>query len=295
MIRKMSFSSDVRKTLCKVPEECEFCIVAELAGIMSFSGQLNADKLKFVTEKKFIAEKIVCDILKSTGEKVTYSGDRNIKIEISDENLLKSIREKTGFAREDFEKSLKSECCKRAYIRGAFLGGGCVANPNRNYHLEFDTRYKISAKRLFNVISECGISPKLTYRKGHYLVYLKGSDDIADILGLMGDNMSALNFYTVQMEKDVRNSINRQINCEMANQKKTSKAASRQLAAIKKIRANSAMKKLPEVLQEIAEVREKYPDISLKELGEMLSPPLGKSGVNHRLNRIIEYAENNFN
>lgn len=288
----MSFSSDVRKTLCGVLGECEFCTSAELAGIMSFSGQLNADKLKFVTEKAYIAERIAEDILKCTGRRVSYNDQKNIKIEISDMDLLEKIRDKTGIASDNFEKTLKNDCCKRAYIRGAFLGGGCVANPDRSYHLEFDTKYKISAERLFNVISTCGIAPKLTYRKGHYLVYLKGSDDIADVLGIMGDSMSALRFYTVQMEKDVRNSINRQINCEMANQEKTSKAASKHLTAIKKIRANSAMKKLPEVLQEIAEVREKYPDISLKALGEMLNPPLGKSGVNHRLNRIVEYAEN---
>ena len=287
----MSFSSEIRKTLCKVEPECKKCTVAELAGIMSFSGQLNSDMLKIVTEKKYIAEKIADCILKFTGEKISYEGQRNIKIEICDVKILKKIRECTNFASDDFEQTFESECCRRAFVRGAFLGGGCVADPGSNYHLEFDTKYKISATRLFNIISSFGISPKLTYRKGHYLVYLKGSDDIADVLGLIGANMGALKFYSVQMEKDVRNSINRQINCEVANQRKSSKAAMRQIAAIRKIKAHSALGKLPEVLQEIAGVREKYPDVSLKELGEMLNPPLGKSGVNHRLNRIIEFAE----
>lgn len=287
----MSFSSEIKKTLSQAEFECECCCCAELAGIMSFSAQLNSDILKFVTEKRYIAERIAKDIYECTGEMVTFSVSKNIRIEISDTSVLRKIREATGFASEDFEQTLKNDCCRRAYIRGAFLGGGCVLNPKRNYHLEFDTKYKISADRLNNIMSSCFISPKITYRKGHYLVYLKGSDDIADVLGLMGASMGALEFYSVQMEKDVRNSINRQINCEVANQRKTSKAASRQLLSIKKIKAKSAMGKMPDVLQEIARMREKYPDVSLKELGEMLDPPLGKSGVNHRLNRIIEYAD----
>lgn len=287
----MSFSSEIKKALCEAEYECENCCRAELAGIMSFSAQLNADVLKIVTEKSYIAKRVARDIYESTGEMAVFSASKNIRIEISNMGILNKIRQATAFASEDFEETLKNDCCKRAYIRGAFLGGGCVLNPKNNYHLEFDTKYKISVQRLSNVLSSCLITPKITYRKGHYLVYLKGSDDIADVLGLMGASMGALEFYSVQMEKDVRNSINRQINCEVANQRKTSKAASRQLLAIKKIKAKSAMGKMPDVLQEIARMRIKYPDVSLKELGEMLDPPLGKSGVNHRLNRIIEYAD----
>lgn len=287
----MSFSSEVRKTLCDVDLECSYCSFAELSGIISFTGQLNSDILRFVTEKKYIAKRITDDIYICTGEKAGVFGTTTLKIEISDLDILTKIRNDTALTSQDFEETLENECCRRSYIRGAFLGGGCVLNPDRNYHLEFDTKYKISAERLYNIMSSCGVVPKITYRKGHYLVYLKGSDDIAEVLGLMGASMGALKFYTTQMEKDVRNSINRQINCEVANQKKTSKAASRQLFAIKKIRKKSAMQKLPDVLQEIAVLREKYPDVSLKELGEMLSPPLGKSGVNHRLNRIIEFAD----
>ncbi len=287
----MSFSSNIKKTLCQAEAECENCFCAELAGIMSFSAQLNSDRLKFVTENKYIAERIAKCIYECIGEIVSFSASRNIRIDISDKGALKRIRDKTSFADDNFEETLKNDCCRRAYIRGAFLGGGCVLNPERNYHLEFDTKYKISVERLSNIMISCSISPKKTYRKGHYLVYLKGSDDIADLLGLMGASMGALEFYSVQMEKDVRNSINRQINCEVANQNKISRASSRQLAAIKKIKSKSKMSKLPDVLQEIARMRLKYPDVSLKELGGMLDPPLGKSGVNHRLNRIIEYAD----
>lgn len=287
----MSFSSEIRKRLCEISQECDSCVPAELAGIMSFSGQLNADMLKFVTEKKYIAQKITEDISKCIGEKISFSGEKNIKIEISDFDILDKIRKKTNLTDSNFEDKLQNECCKKAFIRGAFLGGGCVTDPDMSYHLEFDTRYKISAERLCHIIKDFGILPKLTYRKGHYLVYLKGSDDIAHILGLIGANMGALKFYSVQMEKDVRNSINRQINCEIANQRKTSKAAAHQIAAIKKIKANQAMAKLPDALQEIAVFRERFPDASLKDLGKMLTPPLGKSGVNHRLNRIVEYAQ----
>ena len=286
----MSFSSEIRKTLCMGEFECGKCEFAELAGIISFSGEYNRDRMRIVTEKHYTADRILNDIFSCTGKNLEKNGERSIKIETEDREFLQILKAKINLADENFVDKLTSDCCRRAFVRGAFLGGGCVANPNRNYHLEFDTKYKIGAERLHNVLGLLGISSKLTYRKGHYIVYLKGSDDIADVLGLMGAGMGAIELYNVQMEKDIRNTINRQINCETANQERVTIAASKHRNAIRKIKAAGKMEKLPDVLREIAVMREKYPELSLKDLGEMLNPPIGKSGVNHRLNRLIEYA-----
>lgn len=286
----MSFSSEIRKTLCMGEFECGKCEFAELAGIISFSGEYNRDRMRIVTEKHYTADRILNDIFSCTGKNLEKNGERSIKIETEDREFLQILKAKINLADEKFVDKLTSDCCRRAFVRGAFLGGGCVANPNRNYHLEFDTKYKIGAERLHNVLGLLGISSKLTYRKGHYIVYLKGSDDIADVLGLMGAGMGAIELYNVQMEKDIRNTINRQINCETANQERVTIAASKHRNAIRKIKAAGKMEKLPDVLREIAVMREKYPELSLKDLGEMLNPPIGKSGANHRLNRLIEYA-----
>lgn len=288
----MSFSSEIKQSLCEVPFDCKMCISAELAGIISFSGQFNADRLKLVTEKKFTAERMIQDIKKCTGKDLKVEGSRTIRIETDDSEVILQLRKSLKLSEDDFEDTFFcNECCTRAFIRGAFIGSGCVSNPKKNYHLEFTAKYRISVERLLFAFECCGISPKVTYRKGNYLVYLKESQNIADALGLMGANMGALEFYSVQMEKEVRNTINRQINCEVANQEKISVAANRQLAAIKKIRAKSDINKLTEVLQEMIRVREAYPEVSLKDLGQLLNPPIGKSGVNHRLNRIVELAE----
>ena len=286
----MSFSSEIRKTLSVAEFECDSCKFAELAGVISFAGEYNTDRLRIVTEKDFTAKRILNDIFLCTNMNLKQVGTRSIRIETEEKELLSCLKTRLNLSEEHFLDKFPNDCCRRAFLRGAFLGGGCVANPNKNYHLEFDTKYRIGADRLYRILESLAISSKITYRKGHYIVYLKGSDSIADVLGRMGAGMGAIELYNVQMQKDIRNTINRQINCETANQERVTIAASKHRAAIKKIRASGKMEKLPDVLLEIAELREKYPEMSLKDLGAMLNPPIGKSGVNHRLNRLIEYA-----
>ena len=141
------------------------------------------------------------------------------------------------------------------------------------------------------MLLKCGVSAKTTYRKGHYVVYIKEYSAIADTLGLIGDSSSAFEIHNISIEKDVRNSINRQMNCENANMDKVADAYMKHLAAIEKIKNTIGFEKLPEVLREIAKIRVKYPEDSLKQLGERLENPIGKSGVNHRLNRIMAIAD----
>ena len=171
------------------------------------------------------------------------------------------------------------------------MGGGSVSNPNSRYHMEFDARYEVYANQLLNILKNSGISAKVTYRKGRYIVYIKEYEQIAGVLGIIGDFTAAMELYNTTIEKDLRNNANRRANCEVANIDKIAKTAAQQIKAIRRIEKTPEFSFLPESLKEIARLRVENPFDSLKELGEKTSPPIGKSGVNHRLKRIAQIAE----
>ncbi len=292
----MSFSWDIKQKLCKLASDCPYCVRSELAGVVGFSGDFSESRLKLLTEHGLLAQRITNDLKECIGVSPAVSGEKSKRILIEDSAVLENLRDCLFLADEQAENEfedeiLKLDCCRAAYIRGAFLSGGCVLDPEKSYHLEFDTKYNKSAGRLSRLLQNMGFPAKSTYRKGHYLVYLKGSEAIADILGLMGAGAGALAMYSAQMEKEIRNAVNRQVNCENANAEKLAKAAGRQLAAIRKIMSKQGLGFLPDNLRELAELRLKNPYESLQKLGEMLVPPLGKSGVNHRMTKIIEIAK----
>lgn len=281
----MSFSSDIKDKLCMVEMSCPMCTVAETAGILNVAGHMSEAKFKFKTENNAVVKRTAMDIENAFG----------IRAKISETARSKSIIIDDRFEVENISGGVSGdvtpfECCKASYLRGAFLGGGSVSDPNKSYHLEINTKSLDEAKKLLELIGGYGFMPKMTERKGSLVVYLKGCDGIADFLGLIGAPVGALELFTVQVEKEMRNNINRQVNCENANAEKMAKAASKHIFAIERIKKAGRWDKLPDVLQEIGELRCMYPEYSLKELGESLDNPIGKSGVNHRLNRIIEYA-----
>lgn len=285
----MSFSSDIKETLCREGgvrrRECENCRAACLAGIFIFAGRTDGSKIRFTTENEYVADYITDSIVDGFGGSIEYT---------------KSARACQFFLDSKSDAATKilawnanaAGCCKRAFLRGAFLGGGSVTDPKRAYHLEFKTRYESLANTLLNILTSNGIAAKLTSRKDAYTVYIKECEAIADALSCMGAPNGGLELFEVQIEKEMRNSINRRVNCETANADKMARAASRQLVSIKKIKAAGKWQSMPDTLKEIGELREKYPHISLKELGERLDEPIGKSGVNHRLTRIMEFADN---
>lgn len=292
----MSFSWDIKKKLCGAEIKCPYCTRSELAGIVGFSGDFSESRLKLMTEHELLADRITADIEECIGTAPAVTGDKTKKILIEDNAVLDNLRACLFLADEqtesEFEEEiLKLECCRESYVRGAFLSGGCVLDPSKSYHLEFDTKYKKSSGRLSRLLSDMGFPVRVTYRKGHHLVYIKGYESIAEILGFMGAGGGALKLYSVQIEKEMRNAVNRQVNCETANAEKLAAAASRQLTAIRKIQKHGGLSSLPDNLKELAGLRLEHPDESLKRLGEMLVPPIGKSGVNHRMNKIIEIAK----
>ena len=289
----MSFSSDIKKRLAAIENSCDFCNRAQLSALVRYTGRIRENAITLYSENEacvLCISKLVEVVTGISGEYEYLDKSRMYEYTLNGDNA-DNLCDAILLFDNDYDALIPFECCKAAYIRGAFLGGGSITDPNKSYHIEFDARYSAEADRLCKILDSIGISAKVTNRKGHYIVYVKDYSSIADILGVMGDSTSALEIYNISVEKELRNSINRQLNCESANMDKVADAYKKHLAAIEKIKKTIGLAALPKTLQEIAEVRVKYPEDSLKQLGERLENPIGKSGVNHRLNRIVEIAE----
>ncbi len=283
----MSFSSQIKEKLCKTEYVCRSCAACELAGALAFGGSVSESRVKFATENESAAARILKDISVSFGiEAKAERASKATRINIDDIYQVENIADGIPLV-----GGMPFSCCRASFVRGAFLGGGSVTNPQKGYHLEFNTKNEEQANRLKEILSEDGFASKITRRKGYYVTYIKGSEEIADIIGYMGAANFAFEMFNIQAEKEMRNSVNRRVNCENANTNKAAKASSKHLHAIKTIKDAKKWDKLPDALKEIAALREEYPEDSLKELGEKTNPPIGKSGVNHRLNRILEFAD----
>lgn len=310
----MSFSATTKNELSRIPLADSCCDVAELAALVRMNGtiQISAMKninLKFTTENAAIARRIF-SLLKNiydTEVEVMVRRNRQLKknnnylIVINNKEISKKILEDVGFITEtasvfnpNFEipkEIIEKRCCKRSYIRGAFLGGGSITNPEKTYHLEFVTSNEEHAMDLSSVINTFGLNSKIVTRKENYIVYIKEGEQIVDLLNIIGAHQALLKLEDIRVLKNVRNNINRIVNCETANLSKTIDASLRQVESINYIEQTIGLDKLPDNLRELAELRLEYDDASLKELGMMLNPPVGKSGVNHRFRKIEELAD----
>jgi len=285
----MSFSSEIKNKLVKSEGICRKCEMFELAGFLGNSSRLNKTGISIVTENRGVANKI-SGILSEKYLKdivVTFKSN-NFKITIDNEISMEVLRD-TEYLNNNL--NIERECCVGAFVRGAFLGGGSINDPQKSYHLEFDYKYEEQAEKLKQILENMGITVKMTTRKSHTVVYFKEYETIAGILGIMGAGGAAMEIYNVSAEKEIRNEINRQMNCENANMDKIASAYCKHMYAIEKIRNKMGLDKLPDNLKEAAEIRMKYPEDGLKDLGKRFTPPIGKSGVNHRLSKLIELAE----
>ena len=289
----MSFSHDIKTKLSKINIDCEFCKIAELSGIMQFSAVNKNGRISIITEHEAVAERILnlfSDCIGFEPEAKEYAGGYRFEFEDSSESDITIQRLQLFQNAELFKEELMPfDCCRISFLRGAFLGGGSISDPNKNYHLEFDAKNEMIAKELLKELKS--LNARYTTRKKHSIVYMKGYEDIATFMGMIGAGTASMEIYNVSIEKEIRNAVNRRMNCENANIDKVVKAYGKHMTAIEKIKNTIGFEGLPESLCEIAKVRMEYPDESLKELGERLSKPIGKSGVNHRLNRLIEIAE----
>ena len=222
---------------------------------------------------------------------VVITEEMGVRDLLSETGILKEI---DGIMSLDYriERHIfDDDSMKRAYIRGAFIGGGSISNPEKTYHLEFVTHSEEYARDLCNLVNSFKLNSKVIQRKNSFIVYIKEGEQIVDLLNIIGAHSSLLEVENIRIMKEMRNNVNRLVNCETANLSKTVNAAVRQVESIKLIQSQIGLQRLPENLREVAELRLNYPDESLKELGEMLDPPVGKSGINHRLRKIEKIAE----
>ncbi len=284
----MSFSGEVKEELARHISNARHCQIAELAAIMHFCGQYGQDErgsftIGFQTENEAVVRKGFT-LLKKTF---------NIEIGLSLENSeMQEFLQKIGNFEEPVNGMLiKNSCCKRAFLRGAFLGVGSISDPQKGYHLEFACTDEEKAKQLQEVMGFFDIESKIIFRKKYYVVYLKEGACIVDLLNVCEAPVSLMKLENLRILKEMRNSVNRRVNCETANIAKTVNAASRQMEDIEYLEVHYGFQNLPESLQQMAEIRLEHPDMSLKELGECFDPPIGKSGVNHRLRKLSELAD----
>lgn len=202
------------------------------------------------------------------------------------------LKKKISIDRYEINPDEPSEIDRQASIRGAFLLGGSISDPSKSYHFEIVTKTSEEAQELAERMRDYEVDAHIHERKGHFVVYLKDASHIATMLGVMGAHASLMDYENMRILNEMRGSVNRQVNCETANIKRTVSTAVRQIEAIKKIEESAGLQSLPPALREMAQVRLEYPESSLAQLGEYLHPPVGKSGVNHRLRKIVEIAEN---
>lgn len=284
----MSFSSEVKLELAGRFSPARHCQIAELAAIMNLCGQYGRDEkggftIGFQTENEAVARKGF------TLLKKTYNINTDHILTGQD---MQGLLDKLG----DLDKPvspllIKNSCCQRAFLRGAFLSVGSMSDPAKGYHLEFDCVDGEKAGQLKELMKGFGIESRIIRRKKYHVVYLKEGEGIVDLLNVCGAPVSLMNMENQRILKEMRNSVNRRVNCETANIAKTVNAAARQVEDIEYIRTHYGFQNLPDNLREMAEIRLEYPDVPLKELGEYFEPVLGKSGVNHRLRRLSELAE----
>ena len=220
-----------------------------------------------------------------------------VKRDEDSRKILQTLKliDDTGEIREDLSlvsnRIIQSSCCKRAFIRGAYLAAGSMSDPNKSYHFEIVCATMPKAEQLKQLIAAFGLEARVVQRKRHYVVYLKEGSGIVDILNVMEAHVSLMQLENVRIVKEMRNSINRRVNCETANISKTVSAAVKQMEDIRLIEETTGLYQLPDTLRELAELRLQNPDASLVVLGSMLNPPVGKSGVNHRLRKLAQMAD----
>ena len=310
-ILQMSFSGEVKKELCEQISPARHCRLAEISAIIAFCGKIVVDKdqthiLKLQTESTILTKKIFLllkQVFRVSAELTTrsISAKKNLyELVLTPEEttlvlaackLTVAEEEKNGRPLVIEPAIVTKSCCRRNFIRGAFLAAGSVSNPNKAYHFEIVVSQEKNGELLCEVMRSFEIDAKMIARKYHYVVYVKEGSQIVDLLNVMEAHVALMEFENVRILKDMRNTINRKVNCEAANINKTVKAATRQVEDILFIQEKVGLATLAEGLEEIALLRTTYPEASLKELGEMLSPPVGKSGVNHRLKKLSEIAD----
>ncbi len=305
----MSFSYDTKAELCRDPISRKCCALAESYGLLLYCNTFSAREIRVITESREFAQRllklfkrafnITFDILPQPGLlKEADEKAGKLTFIINDPEKLQSIFEAFGFSGSKMLAHhlnlgvLEDECCQPSFLRGVFLAGGSVTDPAKRYHLELVTDHFNVSRETYSLLIDMGFEPKEATRKGNFVNYFKQSTAIEDFLTTIGAPLSAMGLMSQKVEKDMRNSVNRKVNCDTANVSKIVDASILQIDAIEKIIDATGLDSLPDKLRKTAVLRLQNPELSLTELAELSSPPLTKSCLNHRLRKLVELSIN---
>ncbi len=293
----MSFSSDAKQELCRDKLLRRCCALAEACGVLLYCNSVGLDQIKIVTESEDFAARLPRLFYKAfrlefdqsaAGSKFTFS--------ITDRQKIAAIFEAIGYSPAESITLhvnyglLEKDCCRVSFLRGAFLTGGSVTDPEKRYHLELATNHHKVSRETESLLLDQGFMPKAALRNGSSILYFKQSDAIEDFLAFLGAPLAAMGIMEAKIEKEMKNKINRIVNCDNANTSKVVEAAQGQIAAIRTLRDRGRLQELPEKLRQTARLREENPEANLNELAAMFDPPLTKSALNHRLRKLMELA-----
>lgn len=303
----MSFSAETKKELCKTHSENINENIAESYGLLLFCRKFTPKELTFTTESYAVASRI-CELLSSSFGIIVeqtsvltgrHGGGKMFTITAPLESDCKRLYTYFGYTGKEVNHRINraitaDENCASAFLRGAFLSCGSINNPEKDYHLEYSVPYKYLCNDLLKVIDDVeqlGFTFKLVERKGSYIAYLKDSENISDFLAFINAPLASMEIMNTKILKEYRNNANRKVNSEVANIKKTIAASMEQITAIEKIKDTIGLESLNDDLKELAQLRLDNPELSLRALGEMLVPPISRSGVNHRMKKLLEMGK----
>lgn len=296
----MSFSSEVKSELCRHAVGKRCCAVAESYGALMYCNTFRPNEIKFVTASRDFAARLPKLFKKAFNiefDRISDGGEGGKGVlQITERSKLEKIYDAFGAEIDNTPVHhvnfgvLEDSCCKISFIRGAFLAGGSVTDPEKRYHMELVTSHYNVSRETFTLLLELGFSPKETLRSGNHVLYFKKADNISELLSTIGATNAGMGILNAKIEKSMSNTVNRKLNCDFANADKVVAAAREQLMAIKKIEREIGIFELPEALQQAAILRIANPDASLADLALLSDPKVTKSCLNHRMKKLVDMA-----
>lgn len=295
----MSFSGDVKTELCRASLDRPCCARAEAYGALLYGNTFTSREVRLITESESFASRLPLLLDRAFGlqfDRLPGDGERKYVFHLADKGKIHRIIDAFGF---DSRQSpvlhinfglLEEECCRAAFLRGTFLAGGSVTEPAKGYHLELATSHAQASRELLALLTDMGRQPRHALRNSSQVIYFKNSEQIEELLTLMGAPVSAMELMNAKAEKELRNGVNRRVNCEAANLDKAVDAAQEQLEAIRRLYELDRVEGLNAALKETIVLRETYPELTLSQLAEEFEPPITKSCLNHRLRKLSELS-----
>ena len=297
----MSFSYDTKNELCGLAVQRTCCARAEAYGILLYCNTFSPAEVRIVTENPNFAARLPRLFHRAFGIRFDRQPEKDqqgkLVFQITDGKKLDHIINTLGYdPRQNLVlhinfAMMEEPCCRAAFLRGVFFAGGSITDPYKRYHLELTTSHAQAGRELGVLLRESGYPPKSLSRNASFITYFKQSDQIEDFLTLIGAPVAAMHIMTAKMEKDLRNDVNRRLNCDSANVDKAIEASMEHVEAIRRLRSADRLGQLPEKLRETAALRERFPELTLSELAQEFDPPVTKSCLNHRLRKILELAQ----